>query len=83
MVINGLRKMVVAVECEGASGGGSLPGMTIPSAGLALSGDQTAALRRVAVPVIARVHAGRTLLDLRTVDPADDVPLKAAVHAVL
>jgi L-seryl-tRNA(Ser) seleniumtransferase len=70
------------VECEAAAGGGSLPGLTIPSAGIALPGDVTTLLRQAATPVIARVHAGRTLLDLRTVDPADDVLVKAAVQAV-
>ena len=53
-------------------GGGSLPGLTIPSAGLAVDGDVAVALRRADPPVIARVHDGRTVCDLRTVDPADD-----------
>jgi L-seryl-tRNA(Ser) seleniumtransferase len=63
---------VEVVECESAPGGGSVPGITIPSAGLALPGDHTAALRAGDPPVIARVHDGMTVLDLRTVDPADD-----------
>ncbi len=71
------------VRCESVAGGGSLPGLTIPSAGVAIDGDRTAALRHGAVPVIARVHAGRTVLDLRTVAPADDVVVKSAVAAAL
>ena len=53
-------------------GGGTLPGVEIPSMGLALDGDHTATLRRADPPIIARVHDGRTLLDLRTVAPTDD-----------
>jgi L-seryl-tRNA(Ser) seleniumtransferase len=64
-------------------GGGSLPGQEIPSAGIALPGDRTAALRRHAVPVIARVQRDETILDLRTVDPADDAVVVAASRAAL
>jgi L-seryl-tRNA(Ser) seleniumtransferase len=63
------------VDCESVPGGGAVPGLTIPSAGIALDGDLTAALRRCRPPVIARVHEGRTVLDLRTVDPDDDALL--------
>jgi L-seryl-tRNA(Ser) seleniumtransferase len=69
------------VECASIAGAGSLPGLELPSAGLAIDGDHTAALRAHDQPVIARVHAGRTILDLRTVDPADDPEVaKAFVH---
>ncbi len=60
------------VGCESVAGGGALPGLEIPSAGIALEGDVAATLRTETVPVLARVHGGRTILDLRTVDPADD-----------
>ena len=63
------------VACESVPGGGSLPGLTIPSAGVAVDGDVTAALRAAEPPVIARVADGRTICDLRTVDPADDAHL--------
>jgi L-seryl-tRNA(Ser) seleniumtransferase len=69
------------VDCVAVAGAGSLPGLDIPSAGIALDGDLTAALRSVDPPVIARVHRGRTVLDLRTVDPADDPHLAKAVAA--
>ena len=65
------------VPCASVPGGGSAPGVTIPSWGVALDGDRTGALRAHEPPVIARVVEGRTVLDLRTVDPADD-PLVAA-----
>src|SRR5207244_8615043 len=60
------------VACESVPGAGTAPGVTIPSAGIALDGDHTTALRANDPPVIARVEGGRTILDLRTVDPADD-----------
>jgi L-seryl-tRNA(Ser) seleniumtransferase len=70
------------VECEAAAGGGSLPGLTIASAGIAIDGDVTAALRRSSPPIIARVQDARTLLDLRTVAPADDAIITAALQAL-
>ena len=62
------------------TGGGTLPGVEIPSAGVVLAGDRAAALRGGEVPVIARVAGQRTYLDLRTVDPADDVALADAAR---
>jgi L-seryl-tRNA(Ser) seleniumtransferase len=68
------------VECASVTGGGTLPGVEIPSVGLALPGDHTARLRRATPkPVIARVEDDRTILDLRTVHPADDALLAAAL----
>ena len=43
----------------------ALPGLEIPSAGIALDGDHTAALRAGDPPLIARVRDGRTIVDLR------------------
>jgi L-seryl-tRNA(Ser) seleniumtransferase len=68
------------VDTVAVAGAGSLPGFDIASAGVALDGDHTAALRAAEPPVIARVHDARTVLDLRTVDPADD-PLVAKALA--
>jgi L-seryl-tRNA(Ser) seleniumtransferase len=65
------------VECASVTGGGTVPGVEIPSAGVSLAGDVTAQLRASdPKPIIARVDDNRTVLDLRTVDPADD-PLVA------
>jgi L-seryl-tRNA(Ser) seleniumtransferase len=69
------------VECVAVAGGGSVPGQEIPSAGVALDGDFTAALRCFDPPVIARVEGGRTIVDLRTVFPADDEMVAAALAA--
>jgi L-seryl-tRNA(Ser) seleniumtransferase len=68
-----------AVDCSSVAGGGSLPGLEIPSAGVALAGDLTAPLRAHDPPVIARVVEDRTVVDLRTVDPADDPVLAKAL----
>jgi L-seryl-tRNA(Ser) seleniumtransferase len=68
-------------RCASAMGGGTLPGVSIPSCGLSLSGDQSRALRTGSPPVIARVHEGRTICDLRTVMPDQDVQLAAALSA--
>ena len=69
------------VACRSVPGGGSLPGVEIDSFGIAIDGDVTAALRANDPPVIARVEDGRTILDLRTVDPDDDAVVAAAVKA--
>jgi L-seryl-tRNA(Ser) seleniumtransferase len=63
-------------------GGGTLPGVEIPSAGIVLEGDHSAALRAASPPVIARVQDQTTHLDLRTVDPAHDAHVAAACRAL-
>jgi L-seryl-tRNA(Ser) seleniumtransferase len=68
------------VATVSVTGGGTLPGVDVPSAGIAIDGDRTAALRAFHPPVIARVQEGRTILDLRTVEPADDAMLAEAAR---
>ena len=70
------------VECASVPGGGSLPGLEIPSFGVAVAGDQTAVLRAFDPPIVARVHDGATVCDLRTVDPADDAVLAKAIASL-
>jgi L-seryl-tRNA(Ser) seleniumtransferase len=67
-------------ETQAVTGGGTLPGIEIPSAGLARAGDLTAALRSSTPPVIARVDDDRTILDLRTVDADEDGSLGPALR---
>jgi len=69
------------VMCESLPGAGSLPGTTIPSVGVAVEGDRTAALRRAEPPIVARVADGRTICDLRTVDSGDDAHVAATLCA--
>jgi len=71
-------------------GGGSLPGETLPSFGLALDGGPNAsanrlltALRTGEPAVLGRIEGGRVVLDLRTVDPAADAELGRAIAAAL
>jgi len=72
------------VDTEAVAGGGSLPGLAIPSVGLAIevasADDAMAGLRRH--DVVARVEADAIVCDLRTVDPLDDDRLAAALVAV-
>jgi L-seryl-tRNA(Ser) seleniumtransferase len=70
-------------ECRSVFGGGALPGVEIPSAGVLLPGDRAGALREGPVPVLGRVRHGQTVLDLRTVDPADDDVVAAAARTAL
>jgi L-seryl-tRNA(Ser) seleniumtransferase len=68
------------VDMVAIAGAGSLPGLDIPSAGIAVDGDVTSALRAHEPPVIARTRDDRTLVDLRTVDAADDPVVAKAVN---
>lgn len=71
------------VDSEATVGAGSVPGTTIASVAIELPGDHLAALRAAAVPVVARVRDGVTVVDLRGVFPADDATLGVALEAVL
>jgi L-seryl-tRNA(Ser) seleniumtransferase len=72
----GLSAQVVATRT--IIGGGAAPGKTLPSFALSLACDGMGAtelarrLRQQATPIVARVEEDRVLLDLRTVDAADD-----------
>ena len=74
---------VGVVELRSTVGGGSLPGETLPSVGLALrsrSATRTLARLREGTPaVIGRVEGGRVVVDLRTVPPEADGSLTAAI----
>ena len=78
-VVAQLGGRVRAEAMEALPGAGSLPGVTMPSYGLALDGDHAEVLRARRPPIVGRVRDGRTFLDLRTVDPADDQTLAAAL----
>ena len=77
-----------AAKSRAAVGGGGAPGVELPSAAISLPAALAAALRcgppvlRGEHPaVVGRVESGRLLLDLRSVDPADEARLTAAVLA--
>jgi L-seryl-tRNA(Ser) seleniumtransferase len=75
------------VELRSTVGGGSLPGETLASSGLALRARSVtgllAALRTGSPPVIARIEDRRVLVDLRTVEPDADDGLAAAISRAL
>jgi L-seryl-tRNA(Ser) seleniumtransferase len=72
------------VDTEAVAGGGSLPGLTIPSCGLSVEvADADAALTRLrTLGIVARVDAGAIVCDLRTVDPSDDPRLAAGLASL-
>ena len=74
------------VASEAAVGGGGAPGVTLPSAAVALAEELALplrrgdAVRRGEVPAVAgRIEKGALLLDLRSVVPEDDDRLIAAI----
>jgi L-seryl-tRNA(Ser) seleniumtransferase len=73
------------VEVRSTVGGGSLPGETLPSWGVALGGANAGglldALRRGSPPVVARIESDSVVCDLRTVEPSRDGQLAAAIRA--
>lgn len=75
------------VPGESTIGGGSAPGVTVPTALVRLTGEGWSAdrlegwLRTLDPPVIARVQQDAVVLDLRTVDPADDGTLRALLSS--
>jgi L-seryl-tRNA(Ser) seleniumtransferase len=77
---------VEIVELRSTVGGGSLPGETLPSIGLALTGgsptNRLSALRNGKPSVIGRIEDDRVVLDLRTVPPDGDETLARAITAV-
>ena len=78
---------VRVVELAGVVGGGALPGVELPSAGLSVVGGSAAALaarlRAGRPPVIVRIDAEQVLIDVRTVAPDEDVELLAGLQAAL
>jgi L-seryl-tRNA(Ser) seleniumtransferase len=69
------------VDTDSVAGGGSLPGLTIPSIGVAVEVDApTRALATLrSQDVVARVVDDAVVCDLRTIEPADDDIVAAAL----
>jgi L-seryl-tRNA(Ser) seleniumtransferase len=76
-----------AVEMDSTIGGGALPDQALPSWGVAVrppGPHRLLARLRLGEPaVIGRIEADRVMLDLRTVDPADDERLTGAIRVAL
>jgi L-seryl-tRNA(Ser) seleniumtransferase len=74
------------VNSSASVGGGAFPSTQIPSVALAFAKDATATetrLRRGDPAVIGRIADGRLLLDLRSVQPAEDDLLASALAAAV
>jgi L-seryl-tRNA(Ser) seleniumtransferase len=72
------------IGTEAVAGGGSLPGLTIPSVGVALhvANPQVAQASLREWGVIARIERDAVVCDLRTVDPTDDARVADALAAI-
>jgi L-seryl-tRNA(Ser) seleniumtransferase len=73
------------LDTEAAAGGGSLPGLTIPSLGVALdvaSVDGALRTLRVDHRIVARSEGAQVVCDLRSVRPADDAFVTGALRAL-
>jgi L-seryl-tRNA(Ser) seleniumtransferase len=70
-----------SVTSVAAVGGGAAPGVELPSFAVSVPATYAQPLRCGRVPVVGRTVAARCLLDLRTVPPADDDALHAAIVA--
>ena len=70
------------VDVRSTPGGGTLPGVEMPSIGIARAGNHRDALRELDRPVIARVEDATTILDLRTIHPDDDPAVIDALRSL-
>jgi L-seryl-tRNA(Ser) seleniumtransferase len=80
------RFAVVPTEAE--PGGGSLPGVTLPSFAVAVTGPMRpdeidGRLRSHQPPIIGRIADDRYLLDARTLLPGDDDAIAAAINILV
>jgi L-seryl-tRNA(Ser) seleniumtransferase len=84
-LVERLGDRVEVVDLRSTVGGGSLPGETLPSIGLAVrdgsATKQLSALRHETPAVIGRIEDDRVVLDLRTVPPDADEALARAITA--
>jgi L-seryl-tRNA(Ser) seleniumtransferase len=86
-----IGEAATVVELRSTVGGGSLPGETLASVGLALTtparrgaADRLLRTLRLGTPiVVGRIEDGRVVLDLRTVDPGHDDELAGAIRRAL
>ncbi len=78
---------VEVTSTEGRVGGGSVPNHSLPSYGVAFTGDVTALEEKLRLgdsPIIGRIHEGKYLLDVRTLFEADfPVIAEALKEAIL
>lgn len=72
-------------EVDATIGGGSMPGRTLPSVALSIGDPRPEALYQALLagtpPVVGRIHQGRLLLDMRTVEPLGETKALATALA--
>jgi L-seryl-tRNA(Ser) seleniumtransferase len=68
-----------AVDTVATVGGGGAPGVTLPSAAVALPEHYAVRLRTGDPPVVGRIGQSRVLLDLRAVPPVHDAAIVTAI----
>ena len=71
-----------AVPSTAVIGAGSAPGASIDSFAVEIDGDITRQLRSRELPIIARVEAGKTIIDMRTVYWLDDELIVRALRSL-
>jgi len=82
------ESQIEVVESRSILGGGSAPGTALPSRAVAIHSQQMNAdmllqkLRQWETPIVARIEGNRVLLDLRTVEPAQDSVIAAALMRI-
>jgi L-seryl-tRNA(Ser) seleniumtransferase len=82
------KLQVEVIDGESVIGGGAAPSSVLPTRLLALTCSDLSAdelesrLRAHDPPIIARIEDGRMLMDLRTVFPAQDAALAAALQRI-
>ncbi|WGL51411.1 L-seryl-tRNA(Sec) selenium transferase [Nocardioides sp. BP30] len=69
------------VEVSGLVGGGGAPGVPLPGWAVQLPAELAARLRLGRPCVVARIERDRCLVDLRCVDPTDDLLISEAIVA--
>lgn len=91
-VVDGLPAgdwVIEVVDGFSTTGGGSAPSSQIPTPVIRITPDRLAAkslgegLRAANPPVVARIEGGAVELNLRTVDPEQDVHLRDAIETLL
>ncbi|MDK4268639.1 L-seryl-tRNA(Sec) selenium transferase [Corynebacterium accolens] len=71
------------VEHAGRVGGGGAPEYPLPGVAVSLPEELAPKLRQHTLPVVARQHQGRCLIDVRCVPESQDEVLIAAIRAVM
>ena len=82
------ESQIEVVESRSIIGGGSAPSATLPSRAVAIHSERMNAemslekLRHWETPIVARIEGNRVLLDLRTVELAQDKVIAAALKRI-